>query len=210
MNFETHIAEASKTFNYKDTTTDIIHCTLGMMEESGELCGYIKKQIGYGHKLNKVGVLGEIGDYAYYAGMNFHVCEFDSKDNQDLVKRMNLLVTIKQVSKKPVPIDVHARALFKSTATIIAHMEEHNADNVLALYESIYQILNMMCAKLGTNLPAVLDANIAKLRQRHGDKFEEKATYEEGRNRKKEDKLIESRTSKTKSKVKPTKRAKKN
>ena len=215
MNFKDHIIECKKTFNYAvgkdgadDLGKDIEHCVFGMMEEAGELCGKIKKHIGYGHKLDKVGIAEELGDYAYYFSMCFDLMLFNTEENKEIVYRMNLLVTINQKpkSKKPVPHKHHADALYKHTAMLVAQMEAHDADQVMAIYENIIQVMNMLSVSIGSTLQKVLDGNIAKLRKRYGKSFKKEATHEQGRDRKEELSLVESRTSKPKpSKRKPRK-----
>ena len=203
MNFEEFCESTKRTFNVQSPEKDLLHCKLGMAEESGEIIGKFKKVVGYGHELDRVCTLAEIGDYMFYFGYMCNILEVEGIDTEemkgkDIVESFNNIVSNTVSSEKVIPATNRALGIFELTATFLVLLQER--PDIFRIIQAMSQILlgiNMLCASLGKKLPVVLEANVAKLKLRYPDKFNMKATHEEGRDRAEEDKVVEEKVSKS-------------
>jgi NTP pyrophosphatase (non-canonical NTP hydrolase) len=189
MNYVQFLETCKSRFHYQNKEKDLAHCSFGIMEESGELSGYYKKHIGYGHDLDKSEVIGEIGDFMWYLTMLTEIIGIpDHKDFKQISQEFNKRITIKHVPNPKHKPDgaQHVFRLYLSTASLMGLMEQNKWEESIQMIYNILIICNMLSQEVGVTLPEVLRRNDEKLEARHGKKFNPKATHEKNRNREKE------------------------
>ena len=66
MNFKTYLVESERTLADKGKDTNVLHGTIGICTEAGEILDAIKKSMFYGKPIDKVNIKEEIGDVMWY------------------------------------------------------------------------------------------------------------------------------------------------
>ena len=121
---------------------------LGAIGEAGEVCDIVKKHIGQGHDLDAGKVLEELGDVCWYVALAARLDGSRIRAMRSLSSSttFELSILLAEYCFK-----VRNGAISRSAALAV----------VMAFAE-----------RLGSDLPHVLDANVAKLRKRYPDGFD--------------------------------------
>jgi NTP pyrophosphatase (non-canonical NTP hydrolase) len=164
------------------------HAGVGLMTEVGELLDAYKRAIIYGKELDKVNALEEIGDMMWYLNLWIHHHGIDfstvtARDLADVGDDLKPQATRDYVKAYPqialtmnltaavyclftVPIDV-ARVNSLDTGTIA--QQARRLATATAGYT--FALLGQVAQDLGGTVEACMEANIAKLAKRYGDKY---------------------------------------
>lgn len=67
--FDVYQEHASRTAKEMDQISDIIHATLGMASEAGELTSSVKSWMAYGNPLDVKNIVEEMGDIMWYIAL---------------------------------------------------------------------------------------------------------------------------------------------
>jgi len=193
MDFEEYLKFTYTTWNDQDNSTNLQHAMLGLLDELGEIAKCSKKVIGYNRKLDKDNLLEELGDYMYYLTRIV-----------DCYKKMevNLQLFCLQIDKeikierKGLQFETHVLcfSLAALTLELLEEISEHNVKSIFNKLLRIVELININSYKIGYNMNDVLSANMAKLKQRHKNKYNNKNLEERDYN--KESKAIKHATSK--------------
>lgn len=66
MDFERYTGLALRTANNLGPEGDLLHATLGITSEGGEIADTVKKHLAYGKPLNTQNLVEELGDLAWF------------------------------------------------------------------------------------------------------------------------------------------------
>lgn len=72
-NFEENVSRLFKRVAFQ---VDLLHATLGVTSEAGEIATTVKKHWAYLSPLDRENVLEELGDLMFYCAALAHVCDF--------------------------------------------------------------------------------------------------------------------------------------
>jgi NTP pyrophosphatase (non-canonical NTP hydrolase) len=77
MNFDEYSRLAVKTAAQLGYEKELVHYTLGLVDEVGELASAVKKNIAYGKPLDIVNIKEELGDLMWFASNLMTLLEID-------------------------------------------------------------------------------------------------------------------------------------
>lgn len=158
MNYSEYRAEAIKTMNNNLTKQEKLdYCLLKLMEETGELIGSYAKQIY--HKANGNDI-EELGDICWYVA-NIDSIIPNQQINTEFEREVILdddEVSVRKTLK-------HRKELLKLST---------RDDLVFGQMPTLVREIMDIVALLGLNIKDIFEANITKLRQRHGKEYNAK------------------------------------
>lgn len=151
---------------------DIQHATLGILDETGELCSAYKKVIGYGKELDRYNILEECGDLLYFMARVQDQKELEVLEDLAAVRMFSTIDP--EVSDYKILI-----LLAKSASKIPDYCEINSGDKSYCTQElnyMTYQIYHLLI-RVGYSIKEARKLNVDKLRARYPDKWtENKAT----------------------------------
>lgn len=80
MDFKTYLTESERTLKDKGKDMNLLHGTVGICTEAGELLDAFKRNIFYGKELDTVNVKEEIGDIMWYIAIMCRELNMDMGD----------------------------------------------------------------------------------------------------------------------------------
>ena len=172
---ESYIDNCTDTFNKQGNANDLKHLIMGVSSESGEIVDMFKKIIGYGAKEDEkwVNLLTlELGDLLWYTSvLSLYIdipCAFivDLGSNPNKQKFDHFEMSAK--------LTYYSNNLFQKGTP--------NNEFKGSIY-SIVACVNEICEHYQIDVEDVLLKNLEKLQKRHGNSFNKKANYEDGRDR---------------------------
>jgi NTP pyrophosphatase (non-canonical NTP hydrolase) len=125
---------------------DVDHMDMGIMTEIGEIIDHCKKKLAYKKEIDLVEFSKEIGDCSWYAFNKLRLVEEDLIDKECLDLSMNVT---------------------EIYLTLYDYVRDEFNENILI------HILKTISQSLGLDYYTILDENIAKLRKRYPDGFNE-------------------------------------
>lgn len=187
MNEVEFLADALKTWSEDDkfmggdtVVSAVIHATMGLRTELAELLDALKKRLIYGKPIDVTNVLEECGDILWYAALYAHTRGETFADLRKGVLHLEFRKT-ERVILDDTSLSVLFRAiglgltLANETDDYVASMWfdgnpiiwEYADDRIGALLVITEKILELH----DLTLPQAMEANIAKLKVRYGEKF---------------------------------------
>lgn len=139
---------------------NLLHMSIGIKTEMGEIMDAFKKNFAYKKELDKVNVAEEIGDTSWYAA---GIIRLMNLSDDKIIKLSNLIFNNPYTDIDKLENTKHA-----------LQMLDHNIGTTGII--DLFLLLVSLAKYIGYDYFAILDTNIAKLKARYGDKFsEEKA-----------------------------------
>jgi NTP pyrophosphatase (non-canonical NTP hydrolase) len=186
MNLQEYQAAVNKTWKSNDGTIDVLHCRYALLEEVGEIAGWYKKHYGYGRAKSdgiSTGLKEEFGDLLYYIAkfselndMNAFIEQYfeDTHEEPELVPYTDPLAMIAEMSRM--------------TSYLIKHSRHHGkfAHGLIQLTDMLFYLI----AEEGFDLEEIQFSNLAKLKVRHGDKFDDTQSLPANRDKNAENDVI--------------------
>ena len=74
MDAQTYSVLASRTVKDLGREGDLIHATLGIVSEAGEIADTVKKTVAYGKPFDATNILEELGDLAWFMNLMITQC----------------------------------------------------------------------------------------------------------------------------------------
>lgn len=176
MQEQDYLKGAIKTFNAQGNVNDINHLILGVVSEVGEVIDLFKKHIGYRQEKNEEWLRQlelELGDAFWYTTILQHYLG----GNISIFAEGSANYTFDEMKCSNV--------LLKCCSELLEF--NHSSMKFTNSIHNIVAMLNFVAFCHGIEMEDVLTSNLAKLQKRHGEKFNEKANMESGRNRKNEE-----------------------
>jgi NTP pyrophosphatase (non-canonical NTP hydrolase) len=174
ITYSQYLKGVNKTWRKQDTLTDIFHCSLGIIGELGEIADWYKKNIGYGRPKDEnwyAEVKGELGDVIYYIVKLGELAESNAiKDNFGVEADTSCNSIFPIITK----------AMEDAVGTISHSSFTVEFQNLLA---ETFLTVKAIAAFENIEFDDILISNLAKLEKRHGSSYNEKSSYEAGRNR---------------------------
>ena len=157
MDLKEYLIQVNKTWK-PGQENELSHAKLALIEEIGEIAGWYKKHVGYGRDKFSimVGLKEEFGDLLYY------MVKFADLKNIDL--EMPLIDKVSRVGIMEFLSDM-ASDIALVTWVPDGELPEYVND----LFESLCILINSE----GWNVSEIMESNIAKLRLRHGETYNE-------------------------------------
>lgn len=176
MNHEEYLKSCLKTFKEDDTMSQMDHCRWSIIEEIGEISGVYKKHFGYKRPKDERWTtlfIEECGDLLYYLTVLSNLVEAEG-----IISHLDGIHTVKNEDSSELFIITQMLDEAKS----IALSSPHNPyiDSSIC---NIVNYLRVLINREGIGLFQIMEANIAKLKQRHGDKFKESQIDHENRDK---------------------------
>ena len=176
MQEQDYVKGAIATFNAQGNVRDLNHLILGVVSEIGEVIDLFKKHVGYGQAKNEEWLKQlelELGDAFWYTTM--------------LQYYLGGEISIFTEGNSPYAFDEMkcSGMLTKYSAKLleVSHCSPDFAQSI----QNIVIMLNFTAERHGIEMEDVLTSNLVKLQKRHGEKFNENANMESGRNREHEE-----------------------
>lgn len=145
---------------------DILHASLGLVTEVGELCDHLKRVLAYGVPFDPVNVMEEAGgDTMWYAAL---LCDTLRHRLEDYFPKQQL--TLDSVDRLALDAAFYAAAVANGVNFRAEHDLEQTYDHDL---RKLISTLSKICEACGYSLEQGMERNIAKLQQRYPDQFTE-------------------------------------
>ena len=167
MNFTDYQPRAIAFASFQPTTQlDTLHGVLGMVSEAGEISECLRDHSVYGKLLDRKNLVGELGDFMWFATLTITV----------LGASLNTLVTTLPrhlpADEDPTPLllEISCSIADKFKAPLVYGKPLDSISILESIANAIY-LINEIAERHDYEMVEILDANIAKLTARYGDKF---------------------------------------
>lgn len=184
MTYQDYMAVANKTWKKDDGLKELEHCLVAILEESGEIAGWYKKALFYGvpKETIKPKLKGEFGDLLYY------LCKLAEKTQLIEIAESRLEDTWVMPSLGEFNT-LAALADLGQGAVDMLKLSHRNADFVEA-YVTVLDTLTYMIREEGWDVTDIQYSNLAKLKKRHGEAFNQDQANPENRDIAAEDDVV--------------------
>ena len=188
MKYEEYLEQVNKTWKNDTDFKELRHCLLAIPEEVGEVFGWYKKHYGYGKAKDtkwRAGIVGEFGDIMYYLSKLSEISGY-GEEVEVYFEETFTIDTIPHDNYNALSevLDDMWRAASVLRESSTSSFIFRNA--LVEMFEQLHQLIILE----GFDFEDVQFKNLAKLQERHGDKFNNKSIMEEGRDRQAEDKAL--------------------
>lgn len=177
MMYKEYVENTRRTWKKsEDKMVNVNHAILGLIDESGELAKAYKSNLAYGTDLDKVNVQEELGDLCYFTARLLDELQFGEQDK--------LFANINKIVGNPLPKKVEATeldvvfAISVRTANVFVSITTNDGTLIVKAVEDLMYAIKTMTELLNVKLSSILEANIAKLKERYPDNFTEEAAVD--------------------------------
>ncbi len=171
MNAENYYDSALRTAIDLGQVNNKLHGLLGLISEAGEIADLFKRAVAYGKPIDPVHLLEECGDVMWYVPLLYQSMEADPKG----------FVFAVETSREELPLlmtELEMGTLLGQSISVvglqaqIVQLSEHRASlNETAGILSL--LLRALLSAYGFTLEEAMEKNIAKLRARYPEKFDQ-------------------------------------
>jgi DNA-binding XRE family transcriptional regulator/phosphoribosyl-ATP pyrophosphohydrolase len=178
MKCHDYLKGVNNTFKHDDMAKEVLHCTMAIPEELGEIMGWLKKHYAYGKSKDerwKLEVTLELGDLLYYTtklaelSNNLEIVEGFFEENVDV-----------EVGKLSHEVIYTAR-MMRETSSLVECSSL--SDEVKTSLMNIMYFIMVFAHSNKIELEDIIVENLRKLEVRHGNSFNIDSILEEGRDR---------------------------
>lgn len=156
---------ANRTSRDLGTKKNIVHASLGIISEIGELADMLKRNLAYGKPFDKINLVEECGDVMWYIPL---MCRQFSIDFASLFPTREYALD---------PVDVLVEDLVNWAGPLVASARtchEHSLTPTFVPHLSaVVRTLDKICRAAGYTLEEAMLRNIMKLNERFPDGFTE-------------------------------------
>lgn len=155
MNFQEYLKESERTLIDMGKEKNLLHASLGLITEFGELVDIYKRNIFYGKEIDIVNVKEELGDLMWYLAIIFRIFpqKLDYK-SLEITDKIRVLYSIQD-----------------NINDIIRISDFYNLSEISFLVNSLYRNIERFAQLNNFTLEDVMQTNIDKLKARFPEKF---------------------------------------
>lgn len=156
-------ALALRTAHNLSTKKDIIHASLGMISEVGEIADMLKRNLAYGKAFDHINLVEESGDVLWYVAL---LCRAIDQDFAELCPQV-------EYAYDPVDMMVADLAQYVGLVSVSARscIEHSLTPTYLLELRRIVTTIDKICRAAGFSLETALERNVAKLAKRFPEGF---------------------------------------
>lgn len=167
MKLQEYIKQSERTLNNLGKQLNVLHASLGLSTELGELLDIYKRNIFYKKTLDLVHIKEELGDIMWYLAILYR--EFDINQENEIINT----ITKDIVDSQKIQMLTNKINLL---VVQLNNLELLNSDHIRRIkyfVPKVYEYIIIFCEIYKFNIEDVMNTNINKLKARFPDKFNE-------------------------------------